>query len=63
MKRLLRTELDYIRPRFWNLGFGISLDPAAAGWDLELASRSCKSLVLLMIADNCWVKKSSCRNP
>jgi hypothetical protein len=53
---------DYIRPRFWSLEFGISLELLSAiaaaatadgTWDLELPPGSCKSLILLMIANNC----------
>jgi 3-dehydroquinate synthase len=51
MKRLLRPKSDNIRPRFWNLGFGISLELGT--WNLELFPRSCKSLILPMIGNNC----------
>jgi hypothetical protein len=50
------TKPAYIRPRFWSLGFGISLELGT--WNLELLiPRSCNSLILLIIANNCWVKK------
>jgi hypothetical protein len=51
MKGLLRPKPGYIRPHFWSLGFGISLNPAAAGWDSELFAR--KSLISAIIADGC----------